>query len=92
MDIQFWRDKIDAVDERLVELLNERSRCALEIGKIKRAAKMELYQPERELAVIRNVTKINHGPLDQGAIKRLFERIIDESRRVERIALEGAED
>ena len=92
MDIEFWRDKIDGIDERLIELLNERSRCAVEIGKIKRRESLPLYQPDRELAVIKNVLRKNHGPLDPGAIKRLFERIIDESRRVERLALEERQE
>lgn len=91
MDIEFWRNKIDAIDARLVELLNERSRCALEIGRLKRKANIALYQPEREQAVIRQVTELNSGPLDAEAIKRLFERIIDESRRLERISLEKSE-
>ena len=88
MDIDFWRGKIDGIDDRLMELLNERSRCAVEIGKIKRRDSLPLYQPDREMAVINNVLRKSRGPLDSGAIKRLFERIIDESRRVERMALE----
>jgi chorismate mutase len=92
MDIDFWRDKIDGIDQRLVELLNERSRCAVEIGKIKRRDSLPLYQPDRELAVLKQVMRRNRGPLDAGAIKRLFERIIDESRRVERIALEDRQE
>jgi chorismate mutase len=87
MDIDFWRSKIDGIDARLMELLNERSRCAVEIGKIKRRENLPLYQPDREIAVINSVLRRNRGPLDSGAIKRLFERIIDESRRVERMAL-----
>ena len=92
MDIEFWRDKIDGIDERLIELLNERSRCAVEIGKIKRRESLPLYQPDREQAVIKSVLRKNRGPLDPGAIKRLFERIIDESRRVERLALEEQQE
>jgi chorismate mutase len=92
MDIDFWRNKIDGIDQRLVELLNERSRCAVEIGKIKRRDNLPLYQPDRELAVLKQVMRRNRGPLDAGAIKRLFERIIDESRRVERIALEDRQE
>ena len=83
MDMTHWRGQIDKIDERLVELLNKRSRCALEIGKIKQRESIEVYQPDREMAVIRHVTEINKGPLGETALKRLFERIIDESRRVE---------
>jgi chorismate mutase-like protein len=88
MDIEFWREKIDAIDERLVELLNERCRCALEIGHLKRIQKMVLYQPGREKQVILHVLRENQGPLKDDAVQRLFERIIDESRMAERIAME----
>lgn len=89
MDIADWRRRIDEIDAQLVKLLNERSRYAIEIGKIKRANGMKIYDPEREAEIVRNVVSSNPGPLDDEAIKRLFERIIDESRRLERIASEG---
>jgi chorismate mutase len=80
------RRRIDTLDERLVELLNERAACALEIGHEKKLAGLELYQPSREAEVLGHVQRINTGPLDDEAVKRLFERIIDEARRLERIA------
>lgn len=79
------RDEIDALDEQLVALLNARARCALEIGEIKRVLQMEIYQPDRERAVLQHVRSVNSGPLDGEAIARLFERIIDEARRLERV-------
>jgi chorismate mutase len=69
-------------------LLNERSRCALEIGKLKQAANLPLYQPEREKEVLENAERSNPGPLTDSAIRRLFERIIDEARTAERAAME----
>lgn len=80
------RKKIDALDEALVRLLNTRAACALEIGRFKKQLGMEIYQPTREAEVLGHVQGINPGPLDDGAIRRLFERIIDEARRLERIA------
>ena len=80
------RKRIDLLDESLVRLLNARAACALEIGKVKRALDLPIYQPEREAQVLRNVQGWNNGPLDQAAMKRLFERIIDEARHLERIA------
>ena len=80
------RRQIDSLDERLVELLNERAACALEIGHEKTLAGQEVYQPSREAEVLGHVQRINMGPLDDEAMKRLFERIIDEARRLERIA------
>ena len=78
--------RIDLLDESLVRLLNARAACALEIGRVKRELDMPIYQPEREAEVLKNVQGWNNGPLDQQAIKRLFERIIDEARHLERIA------
>jgi len=80
------RRRIDDLDEALVRLLSARAACALEIGREKKAAGLEIYQPSREADVLAHVQAVNPGPLDNGAIKRLFERVIDEARRLERIA------
>jgi chorismate mutase-like protein len=79
------RRDIDRVDEVLVRLLNERARCACEIGRVKKAQGVEVYQPEREKQVLEHVRGVAaEGPLGPDAIARLFERIIDEARRLER--------
>jgi chorismate mutase len=80
------RQQIDALDEALVRLLNERAACALAVGREKKAGGLEIYQPERETDVLAHVQDVNRGPLDDAAVKRLFERIIDEARRLERLA------
>ena len=87
MNLSDWRRRIDEIDRKLVELLNERSRCALEIGKLKQAENIPLYQPEREKEVLENAERTNGGPLTDAAIRRLFERIIDEDRSAERAAM-----
>lgn len=79
------RDDIDRVDEVLVRLLNERARVAVEIGHVKKELGIEVYQPEREKQVLAHVRGVAaEGPLGPDAIARLFERIIDEARRLER--------
>jgi len=79
------REHIDKVDEVLVRLLNERARCVCEIGLLKKTLGVEVYQPDREKAVLTHVRGIAvEGPLGPEAIARLFERIIDEARRLER--------
>ncbi|HXG67748.1 MAG TPA: chorismate mutase [Blastocatellia bacterium] len=88
MDIEDWRKEIDRIDAKLVELLNQRSQCAIEIGRIKRERGLPIYTPSRETEVIRNVVRLNSGPLAPDAIRRLFERIIDESRSLERAIVE----
>ena len=79
------RQRIDEIDEQLVALLNARAECALAIGAAKKAAGLEIYQPRREAEVLAHVQAVNAGPLDDGAMKRLFERVIDEARRLERL-------
>ncbi len=85
MDISDWRKRIDAIDAELVSLFSERSQCAIEIGKIKRALNLPVYDPGREKEIITRIVASNPGPLDADALKRLFERILDESRRIERL-------
>ena len=87
--IEEWRRRIDAIDDQIVRLLNSRSACVLEIGRIKRALGLPLYSPDREGALLERVLRENPGPLDGPAVRRLFERIIDESRRLERLAAES---
>jgi chorismate mutase-like protein len=86
------RVDIDRVDEVLVRLLNERARVACEIGRVKKEQGIELYQPDREKQVLAHVRSIaSEGPLGADAIARLFERIIDEARRLERRMIHGEE-
>ena len=78
------RFEIDEIDRKLIELLNSRTKHAINIGEIKRKLNLPIYMPEREKEVINNVQTHNSGPLSNDAIRRLYERIIDESRRMER--------
>ena len=90
-NVEDWRRKIDEIDRRLVELLNERSRCVVEIGRIKQVSGDALYQPDREKQVLDGVVQANPGPLPDAAIRRLFERILDEARSVERVVMHGGD-
>jgi chorismate mutase / prephenate dehydratase len=85
MSIEDWRRRIDEIDTKLVELFNERSKCAIEIGKIKHAENLRVYDPEREREILRRIKQGNRGPLDDEGLQRLFERVIDECRRIERL-------
>lgn len=86
------RKDIDRVDEVLVRLLNERARCVCEIGRIKKERGIAIYQPDREKDVLNHVRGVGaEGPLGADAIARLFERIIDEARRLERRVVHGKE-
>ncbi len=87
-----YRDRVDEVDRAIIELLNERTRVVEEIGRVKREANMPIYEPRREDEVFRNVTEYNTGPLAADAVKRIFERIIDEMRKVQRLRMESQPD
>jgi chorismate mutase len=85
-DLVRLRDAIDRVDEVLVRLLNQRAKYAVEIGELKGHLGLPIYAPDREKQVLQHVEQTSAGPLEIAAMRRLFERIIDETRRVEREA------
>jgi chorismate mutase len=84
MDIEDWRKKIDEVDRRLVELICERARAVVEIGKLKRNTSMPIYEPDRERIVFSNVQEANRGPLPGRDLVRIYERIIDVMRNIQK--------
>ena len=90
-EVEGLRRRIDVIDDQLMKLLNSRSACAVEIGRLKRKLGMAVYQPGREVWILERATANNPGPLDGGAVRRVFERIIDESRRLERLAQDRAD-
>jgi chorismate mutase len=87
-----WRRRIDAIDLEILALLNERARCAVEVGRDKQRLDLPAWAPEREAEILNRVVKANPGPLDEGAVRRLFERIIDEARSLERHVMQGASE
>ena len=78
------RRQIDLVDRQILALLNERTEIVEEIGRIKQKLSLPIYEPKREDEVFHNVTSQNPGPLSAEALKRIFERIIDEMRTIQR--------
>jgi chorismate mutase/prephenate dehydratase len=81
------RDQIDIVDLQIVELLNARTRIVEEIGRIKQQVDLPIYEPAREDAVYRNVVDNNGGPMPEDSVRRVFERIIDEMRKIQRVRM-----
>ena len=90
MDIKEWRSRIDKVDEQLLRLLSVRAQLAIEIGRGKREEGAEVYDPAREQEVVRRVLEANPGVLDAEAIGRLFQEIVNESRRAAEQAADRA--
>ena len=84
MDIADWRKKIDDLDRKLVELINQRAVCAVEIGKLKRNSAMPIYEPDRETIIFDNIARMNHGPLSQIQLRQVYERLIDVMRQMQR--------
>jgi chorismate mutase len=84
MDIDSLRKKIDELDARLVQLLNERAKCATEIGRIKAGQKLPVYEPRREQTVFDNVRRLNEGPLPDSDVVQVYERIIDVMRKIQK--------
>jgi chorismate mutase len=84
MDIEDWRKKIDDVDRKLVALLCERAKAAIAIGKLKRKTSLPIYEPDRERVVFENVQGANQGPLPGRDLVRIYERIIDVMRNIQK--------
>jgi chorismate mutase len=84
MDIEGWRKKIDELDRKLVSLLSQRARAAVEIGKLKRDTNLPVYEPDREQIVFANVQEANRGPLPGRDLVRIYERIIDVMRNIQK--------
>ena len=84
-ELEKCRVLVDDVDRRLVALLNERTRVVQEIGRVKRQTQMPIYEPKREDQVFANISASNRGPLTEEAVRRIFERIIDEMRMIQRV-------
>ena len=84
MDIEDWRKQIDELDRKLVALLSERARAAVEIGRLKRDTNLPIYEPDRERIVFENVQEANQGPLPGRDLVRIYERIIDVMRNIQK--------
>ena len=83
-DLDECRVRIDALDVRLMELLNERTKIVERIGAIKRSLTLPIYEPKREDQVLSTVLEHNEGPLPSDAVRRIFERIMDEMRNLQK--------
>ncbi len=89
MTIDDLRQDIDRLDSALLQIFNVRASLALRIGEVKKTLTLPVFDPAREKRIFARMKELNTGPLDDQAIQRLFERVIDESRRLERIMTSG---
>ena len=84
MDIADWRKKIDDLDSKLVEVLNQRAAAVIEIGRLKRHTNLPIYEPDREREVIAHVQNCSQGPLGERDLAQIYERIIDIMRTIQK--------
>lgn len=84
MDISDLRKKIDSIDAKIVEMMNERAECALEIGRMKKKSTKSIFAPEREKQVLSAVLKNNRGPLNDGTMSSIYREVISACRALEK--------
>lgn len=82
--ISGWRNKIDTLDEQIVQLINERAKAAIAIGDLKHHSNLPVYEPKREQTVFEHVRRVNQGPLPDHEMQHIFERILDVMRSLQR--------
>ena len=88
-----YRVFIDDLDRRIVGLINERTRVVEDIGRVKRDADLPVYEPDREEQVFANIRQAtNDDPLAQQAVRRIFERIMEEMSMIQRLRMESNGD
>src|SRR5690606_30793495 len=79
--VKALRNRIDAIDEKVLELISERARCAQVVAEVKQKTLAEgeqpvFYRPEREAQVLKRIMELNKGPLDNEEVARLFREIM----------------
>lgn len=84
MSLDELRKKIDSLDKQILDMLNDRARCAIEIAQIKRDSHAPFYVPEREKAVLDKLRTYNEGPLSPGSIKCIYREVMSAIRALEK--------
>ena len=84
MKLEDLRKRIDAIDDKILELLNERMEVVHEVGKLKNQSGAPIYRPEREMEILKRLKSKNRGPLPDKAIDAIFLEIFAVSRNLER--------
>ncbi|MEO5936915.1 MAG: chorismate mutase [Terriglobales bacterium] len=82
-EINDRRREIDAIDDQLLRLLNQRAALASQLLRLKRNAGLAVCDPQRESDVVMRARSSNHGPLDGSAVEAIFRCIVTEVRKAE---------
>src|SRR5438876_1734144 len=78
------RVKIDALDEQIVALLNDRARVVVQIGQLKQQNKTPIYAPDREKVILQKVRQLNRGPLPDRCLEAVYRELMSGSFALER--------
>lgn len=84
MDLEELRSKIDSLDSKIVDLLNERVKLAIEIGRVKEKAGKDVYDPSREAELLSKMDSKNKGPLGNDAIRSIYREVISAALALEK--------
>jgi chorismate mutase len=84
MEIADWRAKIDGLDEQITRLLCERAAAATAIGELKAKSNANIYEPNREEAVLAHVRACNTGGISDAQLTVIYERIMDVMRSLQK--------
>ncbi len=84
MNLNDLRTKIDALDQKIIALLNDRTRLALEVGKLKTETGKEIYAPERESQIYQKIITLAKGPLPQEALQAIYREIMSAALAIEK--------
>jgi chorismate mutase len=82
-ELEALRRSIDDLDGRILQLVAERVKIVLAVGQFKREHQLAVYDPDRERKMLDRLCGLAPEPLDAATVRRIFERLIDESRRIE---------
>ncbi|MEW6039950.1 MAG: prephenate dehydratase [Elusimicrobiota bacterium] len=82
--IKEMRTVIDNVDRKILELLNQRARHSIEIGKIKKEHNREFYIPDREKEILKRLAGLNKGPMPGESVNEIFSEILHSSRALQK--------
>lgn len=84
MRLKKYRKKIDAIDTKVVALLNDRARISLTIGQEKMKKKKAVYAPDREKQIFEKIKRLNKGPMTQGAFEAIYREVMSASLSLEK--------
>jgi chorismate mutase/prephenate dehydratase len=84
-NLVFWREKIDALDTQIIDLINQRAALAIQIGTWKKEQHLPVLDPAREKQVLERVTGKNSGPVAKADVEKIFSAVMDSCRNLENI-------